>query len=111
MSGMLFFLLFGIVQIVMYVIVRRRLLPPLIIALIGVIASIVSIFFMAREQGNNVYQAAFAGIIVGGLLSAGTLGMAIYFLNSERRALSDPDAPPPVGETRYMPPEEEVTTS
>jgi Na+/H+-translocating membrane pyrophosphatase len=106
MNGMIFFFAFGMVQVIMYVIVRRRALPPLLVGVIGVIASIAAIFFMAREQGNNVYQAAFAGILVGGLLSAGTMGMAIYFMNVEQRAAANPELDAESGgEARYQPPE------
>lgn len=104
-TGIAFFLVFGIVQVAMYIVVRRRLLPPFPVALIGVILSIIMIFLMAREAGNNIYQAGFAGIIVGGLLSAATLGMAIYFLNSERR-VSGGDVPVE-GDEKYMPPDQQ----
>lgn len=102
-AGFLFFLLFSVVQIVMYVVVRRRLVPPILIGIIGVIASIIALTLMGLAQGNEIYQAIFAGIIVGGLLSGGTLAMALYFLSSERRlgsVESNQDA-------RYMPPNDE----
>lgn len=106
-AGVLFFLLFSVVQIAMYIIVRRQLIPPFLIGLIGVIASIIALTLMGLAQGNEIYQAVFAGIVVGGLISGGTLAMALYFLRGERRLRAgeiDPDA-------RYMPPGDEPPTA
>jgi Na+/H+-translocating membrane pyrophosphatase len=102
-AGVLFFLLFSVVQIAMYIIVRRQLIPPFLIGLIGVITGIIAMTLMGLAQGNEIYQAIFAGIVVGGLISGGTLTMALYFLRGERRLRA--------GETnqdaRYMPPNDE----
>jgi Na+/H+-translocating membrane pyrophosphatase len=99
-AGFLFFLLFSVVQVAMYIVVRRQLIPPFLIGLIGVIASIIALTLMGLAQGNEIYQAIFAGVVVGGLFSGGTLAMALYFLRSERRLSageSNQDA-------RFMPP-------
>jgi Na+/H+-translocating membrane pyrophosphatase len=104
-AGILFFFLFCIVQVLMYLVVRRRMLPPLPVAALGVVVSVVSITLMGLAQGNLIYQAIFAGIVVGGLLSAATLGIAIYFLRSEERAAAAAAQHAP-----YMPPRDEPTT-
>ncbi len=106
-AGFLFFLLFSVVQIAMYVVVRRQLIPSFLIGLIGVIASIIALTLMGLAQGNEIYQAVFAGIVVGGLLSGGTLAMALYFLSGERRL----SAGAPDQDARYMPPNDEPPAS
>src|SRR5690606_23597396 len=72
-TSLLFFALFGIILFVMYIAVRRRWASPLVIAAIGVVASIVVITLMSLSEGNHIYQALFVGLLVGGLFSAGTL--------------------------------------
>jgi uncharacterized membrane protein len=70
----------------MYIAVRRRIRPLTVIVALGVVWSILCIVLAALSEGNTVYQAVFAGIIVGGLFSGGTLALAWYFHNSEQRA-------------------------
>lgn len=89
-TSLLFFALFGIILFVMYIAVRRRWASPLVIAAIGVVASIVVITLMSLSEGNHIYQALFVGLLVGGLFSAGTLAIASYFLSQEERHLSPP---------------------
>ena len=37
-------------------------------------------------QGNSIYQAIFAGLLIGGLFSGGVLAMAAYFQGNEQRS-------------------------
>lgn len=102
-GGLLFFFLFCVIQVITYVVVRRRLLPSAVMGLISVVGGIISITLMALAQETNIYQAVFAGIVVGLPLSGGTLAMALYFLRSEQRLAQ---APPDDENARYMPPNE-----
>lgn len=80
------FLLFGIVLVVMYMGIRRRLLSPVLISAGGVLLSIVLMTTVGVSQGNTFFQALFVGFLIGGLFSIGTLAMASYFLRRELRA-------------------------
>lgn len=83
--SLLFFAIFALIVVAMYLGIRRRWASPLVISALGVFFSFLAIFLMALSQGNNIYQALFAGLIVGGLFSGGTLAMAWYFQSSENR--------------------------
>ena len=89
-TSLLFFAVFGIILFVMYIAVRRRWASPMIVAAVGVIASVVVITLMSLTEGNHIYQALFVGLLVGGLFSAGTLAIAWYFLSQEERRLAPP---------------------
>lgn len=79
------FFAFALILVVMYVAIRRRWLPPLLSATIGVIASVAVMTLSALAQGNSIYQALFTGLLVGGLFSIGVVAMAYYFsLNQQR---------------------------
>ena len=84
-TAILLFAFFGLILFLMYIAVRRRFASPVIIALLGVFASVVVMTLVGLVQGNTFYQAIFAGILVGGLFSAGTLAMAAYFQSNEQR--------------------------
>jgi Na+/H+-translocating membrane pyrophosphatase len=79
------FVVFALILFAMYIAIRRRLAAPVIIAAIGVFASIVVMTLIGLAQGNSVYQAIFVGLLIGGLFSGGTLAMAVYFQTNERR--------------------------
>lgn len=78
------FFAFALVLVVMYVAIRRRWLPPLLSATIGVIASVAVMTLSALAQGNSIYQALFTGLLVGGLFSIGVVAMAYYFSLSDQ---------------------------
>lgn len=98
----LLFVIFGLILFVMYVAIRRRWLSPVLVAAVGVLASVIVMTLTSLAQGNVWLQAIFVGLIVGGLFSGGTLAMAFYFLRSESRpaygdfvdATLPPDLPP-----------------
>ncbi|NDJ63297.1 MAG: hypothetical protein GYB67_19410 [Chloroflexi bacterium] len=85
-NGWLFFILFAAAQVGMYLAIRRHWLRTAIAATAGVAVSIVAITLLGFvAQANTIFQALFAGVIVGGLVSIGTLTMAWYFQSSEQR--------------------------
>jgi len=81
----LLFALFGLVLFLTYVGIRRRWASPTVVAMFGVLGSIIIMTLTGLAQGNTIYQAIFAGFLVHGLFSAGTLAIATYFHNNERR--------------------------
>jgi Na+/H+-translocating membrane pyrophosphatase len=81
----IFFVIFGIILFATYIAIRRQLAKPGLIAGISVVASIITMTLTGLAQGNTIYQAVFAGLVVGSLFSGGTIAMAWYFLSSERR--------------------------
>ena len=85
-TAILLFVFFGLILLLMYIAIRRRFAATVVIAAIGVFASIIVMTLIGLVQGNTFYQAIFAGILVGGLFSAGTLAMAAYFQTNEQRS-------------------------
>ncbi|MCS7071107.1 MAG: hypothetical protein NZM00_06350, partial [Anaerolinea sp.] len=84
-QALIFYALFAVLQIAIYLSIRRRLLHPLLTATMGMLLSIATITLMALAQGNEIYQALFAGFLVGGLFCGGVLAMAWYFQTGELR--------------------------
>ena len=68
----------------MYVAIRRRFASPVVIAAIGVFANMIVMTLIGLAQGNTIYQAIFAGLLVGGLFSGGSAGDGGLF--SEQRS-------------------------
>lgn len=81
----IFFVIFGIILFVTYIAIRRQIARPGLIAAISVVASIIAMTLTGLAQGNTIYQAVFAGLVVGSMFSGGTIAMAWYFLSSEKR--------------------------
>ncbi|MEO8396691.1 MAG: hypothetical protein ABI700_27105 [Chloroflexota bacterium] len=79
------FVVFGLILFAMYIAIRRRFASPVIISAIGVFANIVVMTLIGLAQGDTIYQAIFAGLLIGGLFSGGVLAMAVYFQNNEQR--------------------------
>jgi hypothetical protein len=84
-ASWLLFLIFAVVQVGMYIGIRRRVLSPALIAAGGVLMSIVLMTVIGIAEGNAFAQAVFAGFGVGGLFSAAVLAIALYFQRSEAR--------------------------
>ena len=80
------FFAFALLLVVMYVAIRRRWLPPLLSATLGVVGSVAVMTLSALAQGNSIYQAVFTGLMVGGLFSIGVVAMAYYFSINEQRS-------------------------
>ena len=94
-TSWLLFIIFGLVLFVMYIAIRRLWGSPVLVTAIGVLLSIVLMTLNGLVQGNSIFQAIFAGLLVGGLFSGGVVIMAWYFTNNQRRR------------NLYQPPDEE----
>ena len=81
--GLILYILFVLVLVGAYLGIRREWAPPAAIAAVCVVASFIIIMLISLTQGNSIYQAIFAGLLVGGLFSGGILGMAWYFHKNE----------------------------
>ena len=87
-TAVMLFIVFGLILLVMYIAIRRRFASPVVIASIGVFANIIIMTLVGLAQGNTIYQAIFAGLLIGGLFSGAVLAMAAYFQNNEARRKS-----------------------
>lgn len=83
--ALLLFLLFGVILLITYVAIRRRWASPILIAVFGILGSVIVMTLTGLAQNTTLYQALFTGLIVGGLFSIGILAMAWYFTSNERR--------------------------
>ena len=85
MQGMagIFFVLLALVLVLTYLSIRREWLGPGQTAGLSVVASIVMMILTALGQGNSALQAIVVGIVVGGLFSGATVGIAWYFHSQE----------------------------
>lgn len=84
-TSWLLFALFGLILFVMYVALRRRWASPVAVSALGVLGSVIVMTLTGLAQDNTIYQALFAGLLVGGLFSGGTVAMAAYFHTNEQR--------------------------
>jgi hypothetical protein len=91
-TAWLLFAVFGVILFAMYIGIRRRWGSPILVGGLGVIASVVVMTLLGMAQGNTTYQALFAGILVGGIFSGGTLVMAYYFHTNEQRRAAEQQA-------------------
>ncbi len=85
-TALLLFMLFALILVSMYIAVRRHWGPPLLVATVGVVSSVIVMTLSALARESTIYQALGAGLLVGGLFSIGVLAMAYYFLTNERRS-------------------------
>lgn len=85
-SGMLFFIVFGVIQVGMYVVIRRQLTNPTVAAAGGTIASVVAmtLSLQGNEDVSNI-QALILGFVIAVIFSVATLAVAWYFHSSELR--------------------------
>jgi hypothetical protein len=92
-ASLVFFIVFALVQLGMYILVRRRIGSTMVVAVLGVVISVACIALMTLAQGNTPLWAAVVGVLLGGLFSTVSLAAAWYFSTSEsRRARFDPYA-------------------
>ncbi len=90
-TSLIYFAVFAFVQVAMYILIRRRIGHPAVIAAIGVVISFASLLFMALEQGTTLIWAVIVGLVLGGLFSGISLAAAWYFTTNEnRRSRFDP---------------------
>ncbi len=85
-TSLLLFVLFALLLFAMYIAIRRRWGPTLLVATLGVIGSIAVMTLNGLARSSTIYQALVAGLLVGGLFSIGILAMAYYFMTNEQRA-------------------------
>jgi hypothetical protein len=79
----IFFGLMALVLLLTYMAIRREWFAPGKIAGASVVLSIVLMILISLGQGNSALQAIVVGIIVGGLFSGVTVGIAWYFHSQE----------------------------
>jgi Na+/H+-translocating membrane pyrophosphatase len=84
-TALALFVVFGLILFGMYIAIRRRFASPVVISAIGVFANIIVMTLIGLAQGNTIYQAIFAGLLIGGLFSGGVLAMAAYFQGNETK--------------------------
>ena len=85
----LVFLLFAVVQVAMYLSIRREWFPPLTTAAAGVFGSMVSMALFILAQGNTLAHGLIFGMLIGGVFAIATLSIAWYFQVSEMRERGD----------------------
>lgn len=81
----IFFVLMALVLLLTYVAIRREWFAPGKIAGVGVLLSVVLMIMISLGQGNSALQAIIVGIVVGGLFSGVTVGIAWYFHSQQQR--------------------------
>lgn len=81
----IFFVLMALVLLLTYMAIRREWFAPGKIAGAGVLLSIVLMIMISLGQGNSALQAIIVGIVVGGLFSGATVGIAWYFHSQQRK--------------------------
>ncbi|MBE2183177.1 MAG: hypothetical protein IAE89_07110 [Anaerolineae bacterium] len=88
----LLFIVFALVLLLGYIGMRRKFMRTGSIIVYMLIGSIATMFLVSLTNGNNILQAAFVGIVVGGAFSVITASTAWYFQRAEARKLP-PDQP------------------
>jgi hypothetical protein len=81
----LFFVLMALILLLTYLAIRRQWFAPGPTAAVSVILCIVLMVLTSLGQGNSIIQAVIVGIVVGGMFSGATLGIAWYFHSNEMR--------------------------
>jgi hypothetical protein len=87
-----FFMLMALVLVFIYLAIRREWLAPGLTAGGGVVLTIVLMVLTALGQGNGALQAIVVGIVVGGIFSGSTVGIAWYFQNQDLQRRYGQDA-------------------
>lgn len=80
--GFVFFVIFAALQAGMYLGIRREVLPSGVLISGGVAASFVAALVMSLTSGNPLIQALFVGLLLGLVISGGTVAVALYFHNN-----------------------------
>lgn len=90
----LFFVLMALILMLSYLAIRREWFPPAVTAGTAVITSVIFMVLTSLSQGNSLIQAVIVGILIGGLFSGATIGLAWYFHSStQRQGYAHNDAP------------------
>jgi ABC-type Fe3+-siderophore transport system permease subunit len=92
--ALIFYGLMALALLLTYLSIRREWLAPIATALISVGASMVLMALISLAQQNSPVQAVVVGILVGGMFSGATLGIAWYFHSSELQQRYEQDYQP-----------------
>lgn len=89
----LLFIMFGLVLLIGYVALRRKFMRAGYVVAYMLVGSILTMFLVSLTSGNNLVQAAFVGIVIGGAFSVIAASIAWYFQRAEERkaALTQPE--------------------
>lgn len=85
-AAILFFLVFAGINVGMYVAIRRRIGPPMLLAAGGVLGAVISMMLVSLAQDNLFAHALSVGVVLGGGLCLATLVIALYFQGNEMRS-------------------------
>lgn len=83
--SLLLFAVFAAVLAGMYLAIRREWFNPGITAGVGVVISMILMFFVSLSYPNPPLQAIIVGVLIGGLFSGTILAVAWYFHRNEMR--------------------------
>ena len=84
--SLIFFFLFALALLGSYIGIRRELAAPLVTALGGLLAAIVTMILYLLARGTSPLQSVVMGALIGGIIGGATLAIAWYFQSSEIRA-------------------------
>ena len=88
LGGLFFFGLCAVVQVGVYLAIRRGWLPMGIIVGAGIALSLILAMLMSVAQGNTLGHALLVGVLFGGVVCGLTLVLAWYF---QRKVAALPD--------------------
>ena len=104
--SMIFFLAFGFIMVMMYIVVRRQWVNPGIAAAVGIVAGTISMMLTLTEMNPEMMnlQAILFGFILGTAFTIATLAVAWYFHTNELREqqMRADYAPEPIGDEDYV---------
>jgi xanthine/uracil permease len=85
--SMIFFISFGLIMVVMYIVVRRQWINPGIAAAVGIVAGTITMMLTLSEMNPEMMdlQAILFGFILGTAFTLATLAVAWYFHTNELR--------------------------
>ena len=97
----IFFVLLVLTLFMTYLAIRREWFSPGWVAGVSAVASIVLMILTAFGQGNSAIQAIIVGVVVGGVFSGATVGIAWYFHTHEMRQYADENEDAYYGDEPY----------
>lgn len=81
-ASVIFLILFALSTLLTYLAIRRRWLPLVTAAAVGVGANMLFFFLFSLSQGNVFLHALAVGVLLGGLFAAMTVAIAAFFRNN-----------------------------
>jgi drug/metabolite transporter (DMT)-like permease len=85
--GFLFFVLFALTLVGMYVVLRRHLAPPGLIAGLGMFTSALTMTLYLLTQVDVMEQGIIFGILIGVFFAGATMFTAWYFNHQEQSSV------------------------